>query len=43
MKVHSPIVEGLDDLRVNDLIIEDGGRKRWSLELLGQYFNEEDR
>ena len=42
MKVHSPTVEGLNDLRFNDLIIEDG-RKRWSLELLGQYFNEEDR
>ena len=43
IKVHSPIVKELDDLRVSDLIIEDGGRKRWSLELLGKYFNEEDK
>ena len=43
IKVHSPIVKELDDLRVSDLIIKDGGRKRWSLELLGKYFNEEDK
>ena len=34
MKIHSPIIEEFRDLRVSDLITEERGRRRWSLELL---------
>ena len=43
MKVHSPIIEEFRDLRVSDLIIEERGRRRWSIEILEQLFDKEDR
>ena len=43
MKVHSPIIEEFRDLRVSDLIIEERGRRRWSIEILEHLFDKEDR
>ena len=43
MKIHSPIIKEFRDLRVSDLIIEDRGRRRWSIEISEQLFDKEYR